>query len=345
MLPPGAMFGPIFRAAQVGFPCRGAWPVFVGGENALHRAAVALPAISGGQVAGLRYTSRAIPGGKMEKVRLQRLFNRTSHRTLIVAIDHALFNNTAFLPGIENMAKAVKTVADAAADGVLLSVGEAPHLQRLPGRDKAGLMLRVDPANFYNDDLPSSQLHCRVMDNAVETALRLDAACILLNLLQIDEHPEMLNQCVENVLRVKNDCDRYGMPLGIEPLSFKKTKGGGYVGDGDPKRVTTLARMAAELGADIIKTDSTEPEEEFHRVIEAATGVPVTVRGGSKASDKEVLEHTERLVGQGVAGLIYGRNIIQHKNPAAMTRALQGVLHGGLSAKQALKQLTAERSK
>ncbi len=281
----------------------------------------------------------------MEKFRLQRLFNPRSQRTLIVAIDHALFNNSAFLPGIEDMAKSVKNVADASADGVLLSVGEAPHLQRLPGRNKAGLMLRVDPANFYNNDLPVSRLHCRVFENAVEIALRLDAACILMNLLQIDEHPEMLSQCVENILKVKNDCDRYGMPLGIEPLSFKKAQGGGYVGDGDPERVTTLARMAAELGADIIKTDSTEPEEEFHRVVEAASGVPVTVRGGSRASDAEVLEHTERLVQQGVAGLVYGRNVIQHENPAAMTRALQAILHDGRSAKHALEQLNAEQAK
>ena len=271
----------------------------------------------------------------MEKFRIERLFNPTSRRALIVAIDHALFNNTEFLPGIEDMPSSVKKVAEAGADGVLLSVGEAPHLQRLPGRAKPGLMLRVDPANFYNNALPISNLHCRVFDNAVEIAVRLDAACILMNLLQIDEHPEMLNQCVENILRVKNDCDRFGMPLGIEPLSFKKTSNG-YVGDGDPKRVTTLARMAAELGADIIKTDSTEPEEEFHRVIEAASGVPVAVRGGSRASDMEVLEHTERLVAQGVAGLIYGRNIIQHEKPAAMTKALQAVLHDGVSAKDAL---------
>ncbi|WP_144293997.1 class I fructose-bisphosphate aldolase [Rhodoligotrophos appendicifer] len=276
----------------------------------------------------------------MEKFRLQRLFHSDSRRTLIVAIDHALFNNSAFLPGIENMGASVKKVAEAEADGVLLSVGEAPHLQRLAGRSKPGLLLRVDPANFYNDIAPVSRLHCRAFENAVEIALRLDAACILLNLLQIDDHPEMLNQCVENILLVKNDCDRYGMPMAIEPLSFKKSKDG-YVGDGDPKRVTTLARMAAELGADLIKTDATEPEEEFHRVIEAASGVPVTVRGGSKASDREVLEHTERLVAQGVAGLIYGRNIIQHENPAAMTSALQAVLHHGKSAEEALEQLAA----
>jgi len=271
----------------------------------------------------------------MTAYRLQRLFHPVSQRTLIVAIDHALFNNSAFLEGIEQMQKIVRKVAQANADGVLLSPGEAHHLQRLPGRGKPALMLRADPANFYSDTVPGGHFHCRVFDNAVELALRLDAACILLNLLQIDDHPEMLNQCVENVTRVKSDCERYGMPLGLEPLSFKKTKDG-YVGDENPDRVVTLARMAAELGADIIKTDSTSPVEEFHRVVEAASGVPVTVRGGSRASDRKVLENTEKLVKEGVAGIICGRNVIQHKAPEKMVHALRAVLHENAPASDAL---------
>ena len=271
----------------------------------------------------------------MSIYRLQRLFDPASQRTLIVAIDHALFNNSAFLEGIEQMQKIVGNVAKANADGLLLSPGAAHHLQRLPGRGKPGLMLRADPANFYSDTVPAGNLHCRVFDNAVELALRIDAACILLNLLQVDDHPEMLNQCVENVLRVKSDCERFGMPLGLEPLSFKKTKDG-YAGDENPERVITLARMAAELGADIIKTDSTSPVEEFHRVVEAASGVPVTVRGGSRASDKEVLKNTEKLVKEGVAGIIYGRNVIQHKTPEKMAHALRAVLHENASASDAL---------
>jgi DhnA family fructose-bisphosphate aldolase class Ia len=94
--------------------------------------------------------------------------------------------------------------------------------------------------------------------------------------------------------------------------------------------------MAAELGADIIKTDSTSPVEEFHRVVEAASGVPVTVRGGSRASDSEVLENTEKLVKEGVAGIIYGRNVIQHKTPEKMARALRAVIHENTSAADAI---------
>lgn len=273
--------------------------------------------------------------------RLNRLFHPQSKRTLVVAVDHALFNNAAFLGGIENMEKVVKTLAEANPDAILLSPGEAPHLQSVGGRSKPALMMRADTANFYNDVLPSSRLFCEAYEEVVELAVRLDAACILLNLLQVDDYPEMLNQCVRNILKVKNACDRYGMPLGIEPLSFKKTKDG-MVGDGNPARVITLARMAAELGADIIKTDSTEPEEEFHRVIEAASGVPVTVRGGGRASDKEVLDHTEKLVKQGVAGIIYGRNVIQHQDPVGMTQALQAVLHDGATAAQAIGKIRQE---
>ncbi len=275
------------------------------------------------------------------KYRLNRLFHPTSRRALVVAVDHALFNNAAFLEGIEDMQTTVATLADANPDGVLLSPGEAPHLQRLPGRNKPGLMLRADTANFYNDVLPTSKLFCEPYEEAVEVAVRLDAACILLNLLQVEDFPEMLHQCVRNILRLKNVCDRYGMPMGVEPLSFKKTKDG-MVGDLNPAKVVTLARMAAELGADIIKTDSTDPEEEFHRVIEAASGVPVTVRGGSKASDLQVLQHTEKLVGQGIAGIVYGRNVIQHKDPKGMTAALHAVLHNGETAANAIKLIRTE---
>ncbi|MBX9573665.1 MAG: hypothetical protein K2X77_32500 [Candidatus Obscuribacterales bacterium] len=273
--------------------------------------------------------------------RLNRLFHPQSKRTLVVAVDHALFNNAAFLSGIENMEKVVQTLVDANPDAILLSPGEAVHLQKVAGRAKPALMLRADTANFYNDVLPSSRLFCEAYERVVEMAVRLDAACILLNLLQVEDYPDMLNQCVRNILKAKNECDRYGMPMGVEPLSFKKTKNG-MEGDLDPAKVVTLARMAAELGADLIKTDSTEPEEEFHRVIEAASGVPVTVRGGGRASDKEVLEHTEKLVGQNVAGIIYGRNVIQHNDPKGMTRALQAVLHEGQTAKAAISHIRSE---
>src|ERR1051325_1478578 len=96
--------------------------------------------------------------------RLNRLFLPTSKKSLVVAVDHALFNNSAFLQGIEDMEKVVATLAEADPDGVLLSAGEGTHLQKLPGRNKPALMMRADTGNFYNDVLPTSRVFCETYE-------------------------------------------------------------------------------------------------------------------------------------------------------------------------------------
>jgi len=88
------------------------------------------------------------------------------------------------------------------------------------------------------------------------------------------------------------------------------------------------------LGADVIKADPTDDAAEYHRVIQAAR-VPVLVRGGGKANDIEVLRRTEQVIAQGAAGIVYGRNIIQHPNPAGMTKALLAIVHNGVTAERA----------
>jgi DhnA family fructose-bisphosphate aldolase class Ia len=130
------------------------------------------------------------------------------------------------------------------------------------------------------------------------------------------------------------------MPLMIEPLVFRpNAAAGGYMVDGDPKKIIPLVRQAVELGADIIKADPTDDAGIYHRVIQIAGGVPVLVRGGGKAPDQEILERTEALIQQGAAGIVYGRNVIQHQNPAGMTRALMAIVHDGADAASAARFL------
>ncbi len=74
-------------------------------------------------------------------------------------------------------------------------------------------------------------------------------------------------------------------------------------------------------------------------MVEAAGGIPVLVRGGGRAPDKEILERTEALMKQGVAGIVYGRNIVQHNNPAGMVAALMAIVHEGATAGEAAKLL------
>lgn len=275
----------------------------------------------------------------MKTARLHRLFNPKTGRCFDVALDHGFFNEASFLAGIENLPQAVETLVHAAPDAIQLTVGQAPHLQKIPQRPKPALVLRTDVANVYGTQLPR-MLFSRIIAEPVLQAMRLDAACVVVNLFRIPDQPEVTDQCIQNILTLKPQCDHYGMPLMIEPLVFQpNAKAGGYMVDGDATKIIPLVRQAVELGADIIKADPTDDVAIYHKVIETAGGIPVLVRGGSKAPEAEILARTAALLAQGAAGIVYGRNIIQHPKPAAITRALMAVVHDGVTPADALKYL------
>jgi DhnA family fructose-bisphosphate aldolase class Ia len=272
----------------------------------------------------------------MKQFRLNRLFNAKSNRCFDVAVDHGFFNQPGFLTGIEDMRSVVKTLVEAAPDAIQLTLGMARHLQEIPGRFKPSLVLRTDVANIYGKELPDSRFSLMIEDTMLQ-AVRYDAACVCVNLFQIPGAPEVHEQCVENILRLKPQADYYGMPMMIEPLVFQPNeKAGGYMVNGDETAITYLVRQAVELGADIVKADPTDDVSSYHKIISAASGIPVLVRGGGRVSDKEILERTQGLLAQGAAGIVYGRNVIQHPNPKGITRALMAMVHEGVSVDAAL---------
>jgi DhnA family fructose-bisphosphate aldolase class Ia len=269
--------------------------------------------------------------------RLNRMFGQDG-KCFDVAIDHGFFNEYGFLSGIEDLGSAVKTVVDAGPDAIQLTLGQARHVQSIPGA-KPALVLRTDVANVYGKELPRS-IFSLAVDEVVEHALRLDAACLCVNLFRMPGEPEIHEQCIRNIIKIKATSDRYGMPVMIEPLVFQANeKAGGYMVDGDIKKIAPLVRQAVELGADIIKADPTDDPTDYPEVVTNACGIPVLVRGGGRVSDEEILKRTEALMKQGVAGIVYGRNVIQHQNPPAITRALMAIVHENASATEAAKHL------
>jgi class I fructose-bisphosphate aldolase len=273
--------------------------------------------------------------------RLNRLFNPATKRCFDVAVDHGIFGEHEFHLGIENLPAAIQTLVAAAPDAIQLSPGMSRLLQALPIRPKPALVMRTDPANCYGRKLPT-QAFAFAVDEAVETAVRLDAACVVVNLLRVPGADELTEYTLRSIARLKPVCERSGMPLMIEPLVFMPNeKAGGYMSDGDLQKIVGLVRQAVEMGADVIKADPTTNPEDYHKVIETAAGIPVLVRGGGKVTDQEILVRTEAVLKQGAAGIVYGRNVIQHPRPAAITRALMALLHDGLSASAAYSQYLA----
>ena len=97
-----------------------------------------------------------------------------------------------------------------------------------------------------------------------------------------------------------------------------------------------LVRQAVELGADIIKADPTDDPADYGDVVRTAGDIPVLVRGGGRVDDRTLLDRTEAVVKLGARGIVYGRNVIQHKNPAGIVRALMSVVHQGTPASEAV---------
>jgi DhnA family fructose-bisphosphate aldolase class Ia len=272
----------------------------------------------------------------MRAYRLNRLLDPRSGRCLSVAVDHGLPGEVDLMEGIEDMEPVIEALVGAAPDALLLAPGQADLLQRRAGRAKPALILRVDVPNVYGREVPDEPVST-LLDDAVGTAVRLDAACVVVNLLDAPGQPSLRRSCVENLGRLKPACDRAGMPLMVEPIPLAPGAAG-YDVQRDPERLRGLVRQATELGADVIKADPLADPAEFARLVRVAR-VPLLVRGGGRISERELFELTEMVLAQGASGLVYGRNVIQHRDPAAMTRALAALVHEGAPAERALAGL------
>jgi len=292
------------------------------------------PAINMAQRAARR-EARHYAASMSAAYRLNRLFHPDSGRCIDVAVDHGFFGQADLLAGIEDMAAAIDALVAAGPDAIQLAPGQAPLLQRRPGR-KPALVLRIDVTNAYEPE-PPAQAFSVLVDDPIGLAVRLDAACVCVNLLDAPGQGELRRQCLQNIAAARAACERAGMPLMVEPLVLDPGAGG-YADVGDPERMIGLVRQAAEMGADLIKAHTTDDLADYHRVVTAA-GVPVLPRGGSRVDDGEVLARTHALIEQGAAGIVYGRNVIQHGDPGAMVRALRAIVHDGATADAAALEL------
>lgn len=269
------------------------------------------------------------------KVRMQRLFQHG--KCLDVAIDHGIANEPDFLIGLENIEGVMDNLIAAQPDAIQVNYGQADLLQRVAG-SKPALVMRTDVGNAYNAARHREMwavLHNP--DEPILAALQMDAAAVVVNLYLIPDEPGIFRMCVENIGRLRQACDRYAMPLMIEPLVMAPAgQGAAYGSLGDVEKIVPLVRLARELGADIIKADPTENVEDFHRVVEAAR-CPTLVRGGGKGELAGVLTKSAALMAQGASGMVYGRNVYQHDNPSRVVKALMAIIHQGVSGADALE--------
>ncbi len=238
-------------------------------------------------------------------------------KALIVAMDHGGFMGVA--PGWENPGPVIKAVIDGGADAIMTTLGIVKNFGSLI-RGRAGLIL-------------SSPLVAAEMGRSATIAKSLGSDMVKIFVgVGTDEEGANINALWSSALA----CHTVGISLLAEMFPIKGDK---IRNPTDKDVVKKYSRLAAEYGADLVKTFYTGSEESFREVASSCL-VPVVILGGDKAdTDFDLLRVVEGSIRAGGSGVAIGRNIWQHKNPKAITGAISKVIHQGYTAGEAAREI------
>jgi len=259
-----------------------------------------------------------------KKIRIERIIDRKSGKTLIIPMDHGVSEGP--INGLVNIGDAINKAAEGGADAVLVQKGMVAHGHRGYGHD-IGLIVHMSASTSLGPD-PNNKVRVCTVEEAIR--LGADAVSVHINVGSDTESDQL-----EYLGAVADDCDYWGMPL----VAMMYPRGRGIPNQHDPTVVALAARTGAELGADIIKTNYTGDPESFRTVVDGCP-VPVVIAGGPKTNtDREFLEVIRDAIEAGAAGAAAGRNVFQADDPVRMTRAISSLVHDNISVDEALEIL------
>jgi fructose-bisphosphate aldolase/2-amino-3,7-dideoxy-D-threo-hept-6-ulosonate synthase len=257
-------------------------------------------------------------------IRLERIMNRETRRTIIVPMDHGVTLGP--IPGLLDMADMVNKVAEGGANAVLGHIGLPLYGHRKYGRD-IGLILHLMGSSVLSPD-PNN----KVMVMTVEEALVIGADAVSVHInIGAESDPEMLKVLGD----VSRQCIRWGMPL----VAMMYPRGKKVKSEYNVEAVKLASRIGSELGADIVKTNYTGDIDSFREVVKGCPA-PIIIAGGPKAeTQQEVLQMVWEAIQAGSAGVSIGRNIFQAPNPTKMVRAIYRIVHEGWEVTEARKEI------
>jgi len=246
------------------------------------------------------------------KNRLSRVI-KPDGRTVMLAVDHGYFLGPT--SGLEDAGKTIKPLlahADALmpARGVLRTSVDAAT--------ETPIVLRVSGGNSILDE----DLSYEGITVSMEDAVRLNVAAVALSIYVGSPNQK---ETLLNLARLVDEGQRYGIPV-LAVTAVGKSMGR------DARYLSLCCRIAAELGAHVVKTYYCEG---FEKVVKTCP-VPLVMAGGKKLPEAEALELTYNAIKRGAAGVDMGRNIFQAEAPVAMIQAVKAVVHENATPKQAL---------
>ncbi|MBN2313828.1 MAG: class I fructose-bisphosphate aldolase family protein [Sedimentisphaerales bacterium] len=259
-----------------------------------------------------------------KKIRLERIIDRNSRKTVIIPMDHGV--TVGPIDGLADMRTTIGKVVAGGANGILMHKGIVRAGHRGTGQD-VGLIIHLSGGTSLSPDPNAKVLVC-----TVEEAIKLGADAVSVHInLGAETDKEMLRQLGQ----IGERCLEWQMPL----VAMMYTRGPKIQDEYDVQNVKHAARVGAELGADIVKVVYTGSVESFAGVVEGCP-VPVVIAGGAKmGSDEEIFNMVEGALKAGAAGVSIGRNAFQHDDPTKMVQALSKMVHHNASVEEAIATL------
>jgi fructose-bisphosphate aldolase/2-amino-3,7-dideoxy-D-threo-hept-6-ulosonate synthase len=258
-----------------------------------------------------------------KNIRIERLFDRKSKKTIIIPMDHGLTLGT--IKGLENLVDMIDKVAMGGANAVLEHSGMVGAGHRQYGKD-IGLIIHLSGATSLTPDPNKKVLVC-----SVERALKMGADGVSIHInIGADEEPEML-QDAHTVIEASRE---WGVPL----LAMMYPRGKKITDENAPEAVNIAVRVGAELGADIVKTNYTGDIDSFKYIVKGVN-IPVIIAGGPKMDTiPELYQLAYDSIQAGGAGVAFGRNVFQAKDPTKVVKGLARIVHENYTVEEALKE-------
>ena len=253
--------------------------------------------------------------------RLSRIFQPSTGRTLMLAVDHGYFQGPT--SGLEVPRKAIAPLLPYA-DTLMVTRGVLRRC--VAPESNIPVVLRVSGGTSILKELSNEGL-----TTSIEDAIRLNVSGVAISIFVGSEFER---QTLLNLSKLVDLCERYGIPvLAVTAVGRDMNR--------DARYLSLCCRIAAEIGAHIVKTYYCE---NFNKIV-ASSPVPIVIAGGKKIPEKEALDLAYNALRDGALGVDMGRNIFQSKYPVSMIRSVRAIVHENATSAEAYALFNKLRKK
>jgi 3-hydroxy-5-phosphonooxypentane-2,4-dione thiolase len=238
------------------------------------------------------------------KNRFSKIIRPEDGRCVMLAVDHGYFLGPT--EKLENPKETIKPLLSHA-DSIMLTRGILRT--SVSPESNVPIVLRVSGgSSIIGEDLSNETIV-----TSIDEAIKLNASCLALSVFVGSKYE---SQTLTNLAKLVDEGQRFGIPvLAVTAVGKEMAR--------DARYLALACRIAAELGAHIVKTYYCK---DFAKVVESCP-IPIIIAGGKKISEKEALQLTFDAINDGASGVDMGRNIWQSDHPIAMIKAVKSIVH------------------